>query len=68
MVHHLTSKKAHIDGSVFFQNPHCSFILEHFWASLTKPTTLSRNIGNLLFHSFMGMPGMPDHTQEKLHD
>ena len=33
----------------FFQNPFCSFISEHFWASLTKPTILSTDIGNLLF-------------------
>ena len=48
MVHHLTPKKAHIDGSIFFQNPYCWFILEHFWTNLTKTTTLSRDIGNLL--------------------
>ena len=35
--HHLTPKKAHIHGSIFFQNPYCRFVLEHFWASLTKP-------------------------------
>ena len=68
MVHHLTPKKAHIDGSFFFQNPYCWFILEHFWTSLTKPTTLSRDIGNLLFQSTMGMPDMPENTQENLHD
>ena len=31
MAHRLTPKKAHIDGSIFFQNPYCWFILEHFW-------------------------------------
>ena len=35
---------------------------------MTKPTTLSGDIGNLLFKSTMGMPDLPDHTQEKLHD
>ena len=29
MVHHLTRKKAHIDESIFFQNPYC-------WALLDK--------------------------------
>ena len=29
--------------------------------------SLSRDIGDLLFQSTMGMPSMPDHTQEKLH-
>ena len=62
MVHHLTPKKAHTDGSFFFQNPYCWFILEHFWTSLAIPTTLSRDIGNLLFSSTMSMA---DHTQEK---
>ena len=33
----------------FFQNPYCWFILEHFYTSLTKPTTLSRYIDNFLF-------------------
>ena len=39
----------------FFQNPYCWFILEHSWTSLTKPTTLSREMTD--------MPDMPDHTK-----
>ena len=35
------------------------------WLNLT---ILSRDIGNLLFQSTMDVPGMPGHTQEKLHD
>ena len=27
---------------------------------------LSRNTGNLLFSNTMGMPGIPDHTKEKI--
>ena len=30
MMHHLTPKKVHIDGSIFFQNPYCWFILDTF--------------------------------------
>ena len=67
-VEHLTLKKAHIDGSIFFQIPYCWFISEYFWASLTKPTKTSRDIGNSLFKGTMGMSVMPDHTQGKLHD
>ena len=62
------SKKHTLMDQFFFQNPYCWFILEHFWTSLTKPTTLSRDIDNLLSQSTMGMPFMPDHNQEKLHD
>ena len=49
----------------FFQILYCWFILQQFWTSLIKPTTLSRDF---LFWSIMGMPGMLDHAQEKLHD
>ena len=49
MVHHLTPKKAQIDGWNFFQNPHWWFISEHFWVSLTNPNSLSRDIGNFIF-------------------
>ena len=49
IAHYVTPKKANIDGSFLFQNPYCWFILEHFWTSLTKPTTLFRDIGNLYF-------------------
>ena len=38
-----------------------------FGQASLNPTTLSRDIGNLLFQSTMSMPGIPDHTQEKLH-
>ena len=44
-------KKAHIDGSMFFQNPSCWFVLQHFWASFTKPTTLSKDFNNLFFRA-----------------
>ena len=68
-----TPQKAHIDRSIFFfkiriAHLYCWFILAHFWPSLTKSTTLSRDIGNILFQSTMGMPAMPDHTQEKFYD
>ena len=37
MTHHLTPKKVRIDGPIFFQNPYCWFISEHYLATLTKP-------------------------------
>ena len=64
MVHHLTSKKAHVNGFIFFSK---SILLIYFRAN-SKPTILSSDIGNLLFWSTMGMPGMPDLTQEKVQD
>ena len=67
MVHHLIPKKAHINASSFFQNSYCWFISEHFGQTWLNPTTISRDIGKLLLQSSMSMPGMPDHTQEKLH-
>ena len=33
-----------------------------------NPTTLSRDISNLLFQNTMGMSDMPDHIQEKPYD
>ena len=39
-----------------------------FGQAWLNPTTLSRDIGNLLFQSTVSMPDMPDHMQEKLHD
>ena len=42
--------------------------MSYLLLNLTKPTTLSRDIGNLLLQSLMGQPDMPDHTQEKRHD
>ena len=42
------SIQSHIDD-FFFQSPSCWFISEHFWVSLTKSTTLSRDIEDLLF-------------------
>ena len=64
MVHHLTPKKAHINRSNFFQNPYCWFILEHFWTSLTKSTTLPGDINNFLFQSTMGMSGIPGNAKK----
>ena len=64
MVHHLTPKKAHIDGSIFVQNPYCWFILAHFWTSLTKPTTLPGDINIFLFQSTVGMSGIPDNHKK----
>ena len=39
-----------------------------FGQTWLNPTILSGDIGNLLFQSTMDMPGMPDHTEQKLHD
>ena len=38
-----------------------------FGQTWLNPTTISRDIGKLLLQSSMSMPGMSDHTQEKLH-
>ena len=38
-----------------------------FGQASLNPTILSRDIDNLLFHRTMSMPGMHEHTQEKLH-
>ena len=68
MVHHLTAKKTHIDGPIFFKIHISDLFQSTFGQAWLDLTTLSRDIGDLLFQSTMGMQGMPYHTQEKLRD
>ena len=41
MVHHLTPKKAHVNGFIFFQNPYCLFILEPILNQQSFPVILA---------------------------
>ena len=69
MVHHLTPKKVHIYELIFFSKCILLIISEQVWESLTKSNiAFQRYWRYLLLRSTMGMPGMPDHTQEKIHD
>ena len=54
-------------NQIFFKIHIADLHQNTFGQACLNPTTLSRDIGNLLFQSTMSMPGMPEHTQEKLH-
>ena len=53
---------------IFFKIHIADLFQSTFGQPWLNPTTLSRDIGDFLFQSTMGKPGMPDHTQEKLRD
>ena len=67
MMHHLTPKKYTLMDQFFFQN-RCWFISEHYSASLTKPNNPFKRYRRFDISEHYGMPGMPDHSQEKPYD
>ena len=53
----------------FFFKIHIADLFQStFIQAWLNPATLSRDFRIFLFQSPVGMPGMPDNTQEKLHD
>ena len=52
---------------IFFKIHIAELIQSIFWQAWLIPQILLRDVDNLLFQGTMGMPDMPDHTQEKLH-
>ena len=63
-MHHLTPKKSRLHFKIHLAD----LFHSTFGQARLNPTTLSRDIADLLFQRTMGMPDMSGHTQEKLHD